>query len=371
MTPARVLVVLFALALGSAPASAQRFTLRAEPTPAHELVCADTAALPDSSRAPDDPEVERLTDAATQAMILGDFEGALSFLDRAIGIDARATEPLWLRARVLHQAGRLHESTDAFCRFLALEPTGAPAQEARRRLDEARTADTVVAAIERDFASGVAQYRADRLAEAEASFTRVLGERPAAASALYNRGVVRLSAERFEAARADLERFRSLARLDATDSARVQGMIDWATASIGGPTAGRALGLGMLLPGGGQFYTSRPVLGTLMLGTSAGLLATGFLVERTRIRCLAPDPDGGCPPEQIASEETERPLLLPAVGVAALLWVGGAIEASLQARADRRAPEDGEVSLGLGRVELRVRADVTELRVTVPTGGRR
>ena len=212
------LLALLALLAGSPALAQQRFLLIDSPATPHELVCADTAVT--IAAATPNPEVARLSDAATQAMILGDFEGALSFLDRALALDAAAAEPLYLRARILHQSGRVRDATVAFCRLLAVSPAGPAADEARRRLTEARSADTVVVAIEREFADGVAHYDAARLVDAQTAFDRVLSARPASPSATYNRGLVRLSAGQYELGRADLARYLTLARPDSVEAER-------------------------------------------------------------------------------------------------------------------------------------------------------
>lgn len=90
---------------------------------------------------------------------------------------------------------------------------------------------------------------------------------------------------------------------------------------------GRALALGLAAPGLGHFYTARPVRGLLVLSAAAGALAAGVFYEKVDIRCLAIPTANVCPPGQVATEESSRPLLLPAIGAAAAITLLGAIDA--------------------------------------------
>lgn len=100
---------------------------------------------------------------------------------------------------------------------------------------------------------------------------------------------------------------------------------------------GRALALGLVAPGLGHFYTERPVRGLLVLGAAAGAIAAGVLNEDVDIMCFDKTGRNTCPPDQIKSKVSRRPLLLPAIGAAAAITLLGAIDAFAGADEPARA----------------------------------
>jgi tetratricopeptide (TPR) repeat protein len=350
------------------PGAGQEPGLLEEPPPAAAMVCepvppaaedsaatapVDSTAAGEEAVAPDQRrEAERLTNAATQAMLLGDLDGALEFLDRALRQDSTAAEALYLRSRVQLERGDAVAAAAGLCRYLALEPDGPSAPEARTRLEraaEAGAGEEYYAA----FAEGVARYQAGELEAAEAAFDRVVEARPRASTAVYNRGLIRAELDRPGPARADLERYLALAPGAANADQVRRYLID--LAADDGPGATSAFLLGAVIPGAGQFYTGRPVLGTTVLGLAGGALAAGLLYERTTVRCRVADPGDTCPPDQIASTTTERPYMVPAIGVAAGVTLIAAIEAAIRAgriRRERYAPPPSAVQVGLQRVRV-------------------
>src|SRR5690606_23876775 len=109
-----------------------------------------------------------------------------------------------------------------------------------------------------------------------------------------------------------------------------------------------------IFPGGGQFYTGRPVFGVVVTVATAGVVAGGVFYERTTIRCRDASAGRDCPEELIAGRDTDRPYLGPALGAAAGVALIAAVEAALHAGRDRRRSAErttGAVRLGLdGRV---------------------
>jgi hypothetical protein len=109
----------------------------------------------------------------------------------------------------------------------------------------------------------------------------------------------------------------------------------------------------MILPGLGQFSTSRPVLGVVFLAGGAGALAFGLLSTRTEIDCLARTTDGTCPSNQVRDEVSKRPMLVP--GLAAFIAVGivSGIEAAAGARrANARATQWAPTQTSAAHLEL-------------------
>jgi len=344
-----VLAAFAAMALGTQVGSAQELSLKPRPV-AEELICEPvrTAAEP-AGGAVDSGEVERLTNAATQAMILGDLAGALEFLNRALQSDPGAAEAVYLRGRILHQQNRLAEAAESFCRYLALAPAGPSAGEARQRLEEARDLGLGGRLLEL-FANGVELHGVGRLEEAERAFTDILAARPDAPTALYNRGLIRAERGLASPARSDFRRYLETQPVpsDADAVRRYLGSGSLAGRSTA-PSAGTAFAAG-LFPGGGQFYTQRPAFGVAVTALTAGLVAGGMLYERTTIRCRDASLGDECPEELIASRETEQPLLLPALGAAAGVAVIAAIEAAVHA--SRGPSGSARESTGAARLDL-------------------
>jgi hypothetical protein len=123
----------------------------------------------------------------------------------------------------------------------------------------------------------------------------------------------------------------------------------------------------------GHYYTGRPVGGTLVLGLAGGALAAGLLVKNVTIECVnVPPPGQECAPTDIHDKMTERPYLLPSLGIAATVTIIGAVDALLKAR--RRRGEiralTGELTAAGPRLRLPslsargAKVDLNLLRVT-------
>lgn len=319
------LAALMAVLLTAGGVAGQTLAIEEE-LPASSVLCDPAARAPTCGRG-DRTEVERLVNDATQAMILGDLTRADELLTEALELDPCAVEATYLRGRIVARTRDPEAASEWFCRYLALAPFGASAQEARRRLEQA-VEGGAGAELRDGFDSGVARYRAGELDRAEEAFTAVLDRHPVP-EAFYNRALIRIAQDRPEDARTDLERYVELAP-DGERRAIVADALstpeDWAPKS---PTT--AFVLGAVLPGAGQYYTDRVGFGLTVTGIVAGAAAAGYFFERTTIQCRAPDPSGECPPSAIAGTETERPFLVAALGVGGGLMLLSAIEAALHA----------------------------------------
>lgn len=137
--------------------------------------------------------------------------------------------------------------------------------------------------------------------------------------------------------------------------------------------SGRALMLGLAAPGLGHFYTARPARGALVLGAATAALAAGLMYQQVRIDCLTLPVNDVCPPGDILSERTTRPLLLAGIGAAAAITILGALDAHFLARRAQAASarrDDGQGGRSGARLELpgiepdrdRVRLAIVRLR---------
>lgn len=101
------------------------------------------------------------------------------------------------------------------------------------------------------------------------------------------------------------------------------------------PSAGSALALGILFPGGGQYATHRVPQGLLATVATTGALVYAFQTRTTTtsVTRTAIDPNGKPYQYQDITTHTTRPNLSVGVGTAAGLWLISAVEAYTHARA--------------------------------------
>jgi hypothetical protein len=96
-----------------------------------------------------------------------------------------------------------------------------------------------------------------------------------------------------------------------------------------------------IVPGGGQFYTRRPILGITFLAAAAGAVAVGVQKQDLTVECLAHNAGSACPAGQTGREVSQQhPYLLPAVGAAAVLGIiSGVVAFSTAVNVNRRAAQ--------------------------------
>jgi hypothetical protein len=101
----------------------------------------------------------------------------------------------------------------------------------------------------------------------------------------------------------------------------------------------------------GQMTTGRPVIGLAVLGAVAGAVAFGLVEETSTDSRTCQDPFGN--PYSCPQTTTERPNAGAAAAVAAVVWVGAAMEARGYAQRTRVRAQDilqlvaGPHSLGI------------------------
>jgi tetratricopeptide (TPR) repeat protein len=305
-------------------------------SPASTLPCpapvAGAAALPRN----DSPDVRRLVALGHEAAIVGDHRQA-----RDLFIDAARLSPG--DERIAYQLGRAYEElgqkADAireYCRFLTLAPQAGDAPDVRARVTslaapagQAPGNDPASSA----FRAAVAHLDQRRWREAADGFSRVIQLLPRAAEAYYDRGVALSALDQRDAAVRDFEQYLAL-RPAAEDQARVRAQIDgmrrpaWST--------GTALVTGLLLPGLGQVYTSRPWVGVgvaAVAGTSL-FVALQSKVE-PKVRRYPGDPSGFPPPYTDTITVTKYPYYAVGLAAFATLTIGAAFEAARYARRSR------------------------------------
>jgi tetratricopeptide (TPR) repeat protein len=95
------------------------------------------------------------------------------------------------------------------------------------------------------------------------------------------------------------------------------------------PSPGRALALGLIVPGAGQFYTGRPARGAIAFSAASLVIAVG-VGQRTRdetVQLTALDPFGNPYTYTTTRRSSSRPWLAPALAAAGAIAVASAVEA--------------------------------------------
>ncbi len=291
------------------------------------------------AQTPEHPDLRQ----AVAAYEAGQLDRARALLEAAPALlTARDAAIRGLYLGLVHFAeGEAGLAQDAFMRAVILDPSLRidPVVHSPTRVQAFDAARAVVVEGWRTEA-GAAEGRGD-VVLAEQRWRSVLAAEPADSTA-----AARLAA--LEAAR----RPAPPITLPPTDTAAVEEVPPPDT-TVQGLTArrspGQALALGLLLPGLGEIYAGRPVLGVFALGAAAGALAAAFMVEKVDVRCATIPVNNFCPPEDIVSETMERPYLGAGVAAAAGITLLGALDAFLATRRTNIGPLD---SMGSARLQV-------------------
>jgi tetratricopeptide (TPR) repeat protein len=299
-------------------------------------------------------ESRQLAQRGNEAALVGDHTEARNLLRRAAELDLTAENVAYRLGREHEEVGAASDAIREYCRFLSLAPQAPDARDVRERIgrlspQQSLSASDVSAA---QFAAGVGHYERGRLADALTAFGAVIADNPDAAPAYFNRGLVYAAQGRPTAAITDLRRYLAL-QPRAPDRAAVDAQLRVLRRQELSPAS--ALGWGALLPGGGQFYTRRPVLGGIVAAVAAG---GAFYAAQPRDRdstFLQPPPFPGGEPYPDSVTVRTYPNVGVGLGVAAGALAAGALEAYLYARSGRKGMPRPPGSSTAGRTGLDVR----------------
>ena len=343
-------------AFGAGRLHAQQLPTKRALSPTSTLPCPAPAAGVVSSRN-DSPDVRRLMALGHEAAIVGDHRQA-----RDVFVDAARLSPG--DERIAYQLGRAYEelgerpnAVREYCRFLALSPQAADAPDVRTRVNAlaapAGGGPTVSDQAAAAFRTGVGHLDQKRWREASDAFTRVIQSLPRAAEAYYDRALAYSALEERDPAVRDLEQYLVL-RPGAEDMAQVRAQIDalrrpsWSTST--------ALVTGLVVPGLGQVYTSRPWIG---LGVAAVAGTSLFFALQTKeeqeIRTFEFPPGFPEPTYQDTITVTKHPYYAAGLAVFATLTIGAAFEAARYARRSRATPARpaaGQPAARVGAIDL-------------------
>jgi tetratricopeptide (TPR) repeat protein len=276
-----------------------------------------------------------LAQRAQQSAILGDRAAARDQLRQAATLDPASSELAYQLARAQEAVNATTEATAEYCRFLSLAPNAPESTEVRDRLAALTRSNqpTVPERVLAPFRTGVTAYEAGRYAQAVTAFGSAIALQPDWAEAYYDRALANAARGQRQLAIVDLQQYLRL-RPEAEDRAAVISRISALRgASTLSPSA--ALGLGLVIPGAGQMYTGRPVLGVVTLAAAGGSIyyavKTGPVTKQFVVN--PKDPFGNpLPPYTDTRTEVGRPHLVSGLAVAGGIAAAAAIEAFVHAR---------------------------------------
>lgn len=331
-------VVLAALAC-SAELQGQEVPLQRDYPGDGPYVCPQPVA-PVAPEADQRARAGQLASDALQAQILGDMEGARELWQRATQADPESPAAAYGHARVLEDLDLYEEAILEYCRSNSLDAEASGIEDGRQRLDALYDIirERISATARQAFIFGLDEADQALLENAHASFSLAMEEAPEWPSPVFNRAVVLERLGRVQESLADYRRYLQMMPNDidpvaALVSERIGTLEALAASATPSPVGALALGV---LPGMGHYYTGRPLGGTLVLGLAGGAIAGGLLVKTVTIECVnAPPPGQDCAPTDVHDKITERPYLLPGLGVAAAVTIIGAVDALLKARRRR------------------------------------
>ena len=311
----------------SAPASPTDALKRELPAATPQPLCPPSSV----AKPPSDAERREARDLAMrgkQSAILGDRTSARDQLTRAAALDPTDADLAYQHARALEAAGAGVDAAAAYCRFLALAPAAPEAADVRERVaafappPRSAVSDGALA----QFRAALAAYDARDMPTSEAAFDSVTTLEPNWADVYYDRALTRLAQRHVAAAAGDFEQYLRL-KPEADDRAAVVARLETLHRATLSPS--RALSLGLVVPGGGQFYTGRPTRGLLTLGAfSLGIgCAMQQRTTQTMITQNAVDPWGNPYTFQSPRYTTDRPCLVPGLLAAAAVAITSAYDA--------------------------------------------
>jgi hypothetical protein len=250
------------------------------------------------------------------------------------------------------RAGDYAAAADQFRQALRIAPTRADAatglayaelwrRDPRQAAHRAQTMSTPRPATYSVEAASQFRTAIDRLVErkfpdAERALSATVAAAPVWPEAYYNRALAYQAEERWDRAISDLQRYLQL-RPTARNRTEVAERIEALRR-----TSGQALARGLILPGLGQLYTRRPALGAVVLAGVAGSTTWALTKRRTTEMHTFTDPFGKVDTFFVTLEK--RPHAATGMAVAGVIWLLGAIEASLYAdrvRSNVPLPEEG------------------------------
>jgi Flp pilus assembly protein TadD len=323
-----------ALLLAVAPASLRAQALapkRALTLPAVGACLTQTP--PNTTARRDEPGARAAAAQGRELALVGDRVGAAAAFSRATALDPATASYAYDLGRSAEEAGDRARAVSAYCGYLALAPNGAQAPEVRSRLAALPGGAPAPseAAVRANFARGVAALDARRLTEAVTAFDAVLRAVPGAPEARYDRGLALLAQGRDAEATRDLSAYVAspAAGADRADVLRAVQALQQPVRSPGGAAL-----RGALVPGLGQIYTGRPLVGAAVLTGFVSAVAVALQQRTVQRTGSFVDPFGN--PYTATVVERERPYQASGIAAAGAIWAIGSLEGAIHASRNQR-----------------------------------
>jgi tetratricopeptide (TPR) repeat protein len=322
------------IARGQSP---KNITFKRGAPPVRQRPICEPMAAPPSVTADIHRKARDVAQNGRQAAILGDSAAALAQLKEAASIDPTDSDLAYELARAYESSGANGSAAKEYCRFLSLAPNAPEANEARNHAESLAPVTQNIApspgvAILND---GIASFERGKAVEAEAKFAAAIKVEPTWADAYYDRAIARATIGDNQQAASDFEEYL---RLAPSASDRVQIVAQIESLRRQPLSAGQALGLGLIIPGGGEFYTRRPLRGALALVATSAAIGWGVVSTTSTkpVQKTGTDPFGNPYTYTTTLKTTDQPNLVPG------LLVGGAIAIATALDAYHFAQQSGE-----------------------------
>lgn len=317
-------------------AAAQATSLKRALPGAVGAACPAIAARPAAPSEAQRRQARQLAAQGQQASIIDDYARARDLYRQAAQLDPTDANTAYYLARAQEAVKNSGEAVKEYCRFLALTPTASESAEVRDRIAALSSSrpTTVPDQALAQFRAGLDQYEKGRLPDAITAFSGTIAQAPDWPEPYFNRGVAYQAQGRRGQALEDFERYLQL-RPEAEDRSAVVARIDGLRRGMLDPSG--ALTRGLIIPGFGQYYTRRPVIGALVLagvGSAVYVALQETTVHTTRIGNFI-DYFGKPYQSPVKVIQRERPHLVTGLVAAGGITVAAALEAYFRARADR------------------------------------
>jgi tetratricopeptide (TPR) repeat protein len=341
-------VLITPIALGAQTATTVKEPLKQRPVVVRmRAACAESVMQSAAPTEDQRRDARELAQRARQSAILGDATAARSQLRGAASLDPTDANFAYELGRAYEEAGATANAAAEYCRFLSLTPNATEAAGVRERLATLAPPrpDTVVTIAATSFKRAADAYEKGQWIESEAFFDAAIRIDSTSAETYYNRGLVRAIRNERDGAATDFERYLRI-RPEASDRPAVVARINSLRAQR--ISASQAFGLGVIVPGGGQFYTNRPVRGLLSIaavGTAALFAITSKTTASTTTQSAKYPFGDSTYTYPVTTQHKSRPYLLPGFIAAGGIALVSAIDASNYARS---LGSSKNVSLSLG-----------------------
>ena len=349
LSPLAALAIAVALAAPSG-AHAQQLAAKRTLSTARLSGC-PTFPAPTLPGARETAEARRLTATAQEAAIVGDHKAARDAFAQAAQLNPRDERIAYQLARAHEELREVNEAARQYCRFLSLAPDATESADVRARIAALTqsTAITVSEQVRGEFRTGVALFDQKRMEPAIDAFSRVARQLPTAPEPFYNRALAYAALGQRRQAIDDFERYLRL-RPTAEDEAFVRLQVAQLQRPVWNP--GAALVQGAIFPGLGQWYTSRPIPGLLVLGAVGGSAYWALKTKTVTKTGTFTDPFGTVRTYEYTDKE--RPNFSVGSASAVTIMLGAALEAAYYARRSRESVAGGPRAglAGSSRMEL-------------------